>query len=177
MRRPMARFISNMSLVGRRIYVTTNRPLDIRRGSVRVHNRTVRYEVGTRSPRERFVPYPNGVASLRLPNKGKVHISATICGSCTVPPCCSSVVTGVVICSGSHHDTVQGVVDTLKRITVRKMGAGISFLCRLLGRPSFRRKGVAASFVPRRCPSLWGGANTGVFCDSTRVACLLLGNG
>lgn len=96
-RRPVARRILKLSLMGRRLHVTSGRPLRVQRRSVSRHKRTVRYQVYTRSATGGFVPSPNVVHRLARPGKVKIQVSDCICRNCRVPICCSPVVNGLVI--------------------------------------------------------------------------------
>lgn len=97
MRRPVARRIMNISLIGRRVHVTGSRILRLGRRRLFRHNRTVRYHVYTRSARGGFVPSPNIVGRLARPGKVNIHVSDCICSNCRVPVCCSPVVNGLVM--------------------------------------------------------------------------------
>lgn len=96
-RRPVARRMVNMSLMGRRVGMTSKRILRLGRRSVGRHKRTVRYHVYTRSARVGFVPDPKVVGRVARPGNVKIHVSDCICRKCRVPVCCSPVVNGLVI--------------------------------------------------------------------------------
>lgn len=96
-RRPVARRIINISLIGRRVHVTGSRILRLGRRRLCRHNRTVRYHVYTRSARGGFVPSPNVVGRLARPGNVNMHVSDCICRKCRVPIFCSPVVNGLVI--------------------------------------------------------------------------------
>lgn len=97
MRRPIARVVAKVSLVTTRLQITRKSGLPFARRRVRFQNRTVRYHVGTRSPSRGFHPGPNHVGNCLTPNNVKIEVSSRICASCRVPPCCSSLVNGLVI--------------------------------------------------------------------------------
>lgn len=144
-RRPMARVTANVSVMGRRLHVTDNRPLSFARSRIIVANRAVRYHVGTRGPTLNFHPSSKGVSCLFLPdNKGKLHIRDTVCNKCVVPPFCSSVVTGVVAGNSGEDRTVTGVEHTLRRLIVRKISAGRFFRRSVLRSPGFVSKSCSA---------------------------------
>lgn len=97
MRRPVARRIIKMSLMGRRVGMTSGRILGLGRRSVGRHKRTVRYHVYTRSARVGFVPDPKIVGRVARPGNVNMHVSDCMCRKCRVPVCCSPVVNGLVM--------------------------------------------------------------------------------
>lgn len=86
---------------------------------------------------------------MRFPNNRNMHMSDTVCAKCRIPPCCSSVLTGLVMRTSSERRTVHGVEDTLNRIVVRNISAGVSCRCRVLGRGGFVSKSVSIRFVKK----------------------------
>lgn len=129
--------------------VTTNTGLSHARSDVFARNGMVRYQVGTRGPRGKFEPDYKEVAELRAPNNTFMEFSATVCRSCFIPPCCSSVVNGLVIRTEDHTRTVEGVGVTLSRLAVSKVSVGHSLLTRVLSSRRFIDNRCAASFVTR----------------------------